>query len=163
MYSWWWVELSPETCRVKPLRRINAFVAFVGFVSLYYTTVLICLLQFLCWLIFPLILKLTWLGQLCTWSTDVTLLTLVTKFNVQGFLHRKYIPFGIFPTRSILHSLFISGKLLYMFRVVSPPIIRSTHNCIYRIWYLSNRYCYLPLLWKSWKWFSVPNLPPSGR
>ena len=27
MYSWWWVELSPETCRVKPLRRINANVA----------------------------------------------------------------------------------------------------------------------------------------
>ena len=24
---WWWVELSPETCRVKPLRRINAIVA----------------------------------------------------------------------------------------------------------------------------------------
>ena len=35
-----------------------------------------------------------------------------------------------------LHSLFISGKLLYMFRVVSSPIIRSTHNCIYSIWYL---------------------------
>jgi hypothetical protein len=44
-----------------------------------------------------------------------------------------------------LHSLFISGKLLYMFRVISPPIIRSTYNCIYSIWYLSNRYCYLPL------------------
>ena len=27
MYSWWWVELSPETYRVKPLRRINAIVA----------------------------------------------------------------------------------------------------------------------------------------
>ena len=27
MYSWWWVELSPETCRVKPLRRIDAIVA----------------------------------------------------------------------------------------------------------------------------------------
>ena len=23
MYSWWWVRLSPETCRVKPLRRIK--------------------------------------------------------------------------------------------------------------------------------------------
>ena len=44
-----------------------------------------------------------------------------------------------------LHSLFISGKRLYMFRVVSPPIIRSTHNCIYSTWYLSNRYSYLPL------------------
>ena len=35
-------------------------------------------------------------------------------------------------------------KLLYMFRVVPPPIIRSANNCIYIIWYLSHRYCYLP-------------------
>ena len=52
-----------------------------------------------------------------------------------------------------LYTLFISGKLLYVFRVVSPPIISSTHNCIYSIWYLSNRYCYQPLLWMSWNWF----------
>jgi hypothetical protein len=32
-----------------------------------------------------------------------------------------------------------------MFRVVFPPIIRSAYNCIYSIWYLSHRYCYLPL------------------
>ena len=50
------------------------------------------------------------------------------------------------------YSLFISGKLLYMFRVVSPPIIRSIHNCI-SIWYMLNRYCYLTLLWMSWSWF----------
>jgi hypothetical protein len=35
-------------------------------------------------------------------------------------------------------------KLLYMFRVVPPPIIRSANNCMYNIWYLSDRYCYLP-------------------
>jgi hypothetical protein len=34
----------------------------------------------------------------------------------------------------------------------------STHHqelitCIYSIWYLSHRYCYLPLSWKSWNWF----------
>ena len=40
-----------------------------------------------------------------------------------------------------------------MFRVVPPSIIRSANNCIYSIWYLSNRYCYLPLSWKSWNWF----------
>ena len=49
-----------------------------------------------------------------------------------------------FQQDATLHSLLISGKLLYMFRVVSPPIIRSTYNCIYSVWYLSNRYCYLP-------------------
>jgi hypothetical protein len=36
-------------------------------------------------------------------------------------------------------------KLLYMFRVVPPPIIRSANNCIYSIWYLSHLYFYLPL------------------
>jgi hypothetical protein len=40
-----------------------------------------------------------------------------------------------------------------MFRVVLPTIIRSVYNCIYSIWYLSRRYCYLPLSWKSWNWF----------
>jgi len=39
-----------------------------------------------------------------------------------------------------------------MFRVVFPRIIRSAYNCIYSIWYLSHRYCYLPLSWKSWNW-----------
>ena len=52
-----------------------------------------------------------------------------------------------------LRSLFISRKLLYMLRVVSPPIIMSIHNPIYSIWYLLNRYSYLPLLWKSCYWF----------
>jgi hypothetical protein len=41
-----------------------------------------------------------------------------------------------FQRDATLHSSFISGKLLYMFQVVSPPIIRSTHNFIYSIWYL---------------------------
>jgi hypothetical protein len=37
--------------------------------------------------------------------------------------------------------------------VVLPPIIRSAYNCIYSIWYLSHRYCYLPLSWKRWSRF----------
>jgi hypothetical protein len=40
-----------------------------------------------------------------------------------------------------------------MFRMVPPPIIRSANNCIYRIRYLSQRYCYLLLSWKSWNRF----------
>ena len=57
-----------------------------------------------------------------------------------------FIPFDLiyFQQDATLHILFISGKLLYMFRVVSPPIIRSRCNCIDSVWYLSNRYCYLP-------------------
>jgi hypothetical protein len=42
--------------------------------------------------------------------------------------------------------------LLYMFREVPPPTIRSMYNCIYSIWYWSNRYGYLPLWWISWNW-----------
>ena len=44
-------------------------------------------------------------------------------------------------------------KLLYMFWVVPSPIIRSANNCIHSIWYLSHRYSYLLLSWKSWNWF----------
>ena len=34
-----------------------------------------------------------------------------------------------------LHTVYFICKLLYMFQVVSPPIIRSTNNYIYSIWY----------------------------
>jgi len=44
---------------------------------------------------------------------------------------------------------------MYMFRLVLPPTIRSAYNCIYSIWYLSHRYCYLPLSWKIWKRFEL--------
>jgi hypothetical protein len=40
-----------------------------------------------------------------------------------------------------------------MFRLVLPPITWSAYNCNYSIWYLSHRYCYLPLSWKSWNQF----------
>jgi len=51
------------------------------------------------------------------------------------------------------YTVYFIWKLLYMFRVVPPPTIRNACNCIYSIWYLSDRYCYLPLSWKSWNWF----------
>jgi len=51
------------------------------------------------------------------------------------------------------YTVYFIWKLLYMFRVVQPPIIRSANNCIYSMWYLSHRYCYLPLSWKRWNWF----------
>jgi len=59
----------------------------------------------------------------------------IKEFDVQGSVHRKYIRFDLFPTRCNF-TQFISGKLLYMFRVVSSPIIRSTYKCIYSSWYL---------------------------
>jgi len=51
------------------------------------------------------------------------------------------------------YTVYYIRKLLYMFRVVPPPIIRSAYNCVYCIWYLSHRYCYLPLSWNSWNRF----------
>jgi hypothetical protein len=51
----------------------------------------------------------------------------------------------IYPTRCNIIQFIYIWKLLYMFWTVPPPIIRSAYNCIYSIWYLSHRYCYLPL------------------
>jgi len=60
---------------------------------------------------------------------------------------------NIYPTRCNFTQFIYIWKLLYMFRVVPPPIITSANNCVYSIWYLSHRFCYLPLSWKSWNWF----------
>jgi len=54
-----------------------------------------------------------------------------------------------------LHTVYFICELLYMYRVVSPPIIRSTNNCIYSIWLvLVNSCCYL-----SPSWFQVVKVP----
>ena len=58
-----------------------------------------------------------------------------------------------YPTRRNVTQFIYIWKLLYMFRVILPPIIRSAYNCIYSIWYLSHRYSYLPLWWKGWNRF----------
>ena len=68
------------------------------------------------------------------------------KFNVQGSVHRKYIPTYI-QKDATLHSLFISGNCSTCFGWYLHPS-SGAHDCIYSIWYLSNRYCYLPLSWK---------------
>jgi hypothetical protein len=44
----------------------------------------------------------------------------------------------MYPKRCNVTVYFI-WKLLYMFRVVLPPIIRNANNCIHSIWYLSHR------------------------
>jgi len=61
------------------------------------------------------------------------------------------------------YTVYFIWKLLYVFRVVTPPIIRGANNCIYSIWYLSHRYCYLPLSWKSWNRFKCAVGGPAGR
>ena len=67
--------------------------------------------------------------------------------------HLEYeIYSDLYPTICNVTQFIYFLKLLYMFRVISPPIIRSTYNCMYSVWYLSNRNCYLPLSWRSWNW-----------
>ena len=93
-----------------------------------------------------------WRGQ--NWSTPWQLQTVrrAAKFEVLRKSNGMFLLI-YFQQDATLHGLFISGKPLYMFRVASPLIIRRTNNCIYSIWYLLNRYCYMPLLWMSWNWF----------
>jgi len=42
------------------------------------------------------------------------------------------------------------NRSFYTFRVITPPIIKSTHNCNHSIWHWSKRLRYLPLSWSSW-------------
>jgi hypothetical protein len=70
-----------------------------------------------------------------------------TNTRVRAYVKKKiaYSNILVYPTRCNFTQFMYVWKLLYMFRVVTPPIIRSAYNCIYSIWYLSDRYCYVPL------------------
>ena len=59
------------------------------------------------------------------------------QFNVHGFVHRESM-LVIVQQDATMYSLLYFCKLLYMFRVVTPPIIRSTYNRNYSIWHWSN-------------------------
>jgi hypothetical protein len=72
------------------------------------------------------------------------------NFTVQKILSKI---FQYISNKMQLYTVYFIWKLPYMFRVVLPPIIRSAYDCMYSICYLSHRYCYLPLWWKSWNWF----------
>jgi len=68
-------------------------------------------------------------------------------------MHRKYILFGIFPTRcNFAQFIYFGTSALHVSGGISTNH-RSTYNCIYSIWYLLNNYCYLPLLLVSCNWF----------
>jgi hypothetical protein len=88
----------------------------------------------------------TWVKRMSVDKVDV-----FPNFNVHGSVHRNNIVIYI-QQDATLHSLFFC-KLLYMFRILPPRIIRSENNYIYSARYLSHRYCYLLLSWKSWNWF----------
>jgi len=72
-------------------------------------------------------------------------------FNVHGSVHRESMLITVKQDATMYSSLYFC-KLLYMFRVVTPAIIRSTYNCNYSIWHWSDRLCSLPLSWRIWNW-----------
>jgi hypothetical protein len=65
-------------------------------------------------------------------------------FPSKGLL-QVYKIFQYISNKMQRYTVYFIWKLLYMFRVVPSPIIRSAYNCTYSTWYLSHRHCYLPL------------------
>ena len=71
LYSWWCVELSPETCRVKPLRRIKAIVAS-------------------CWNYFTILINFSWshfivCPTVCVSGVNGNLVALTYYFTIISF------------------------------------------------------------------------------
>ena len=63
------------------------------------------------------------------------------------------ILFDIYIKKTTLHSLFISGKLLYMFRVVSPAIIRSTQMYLHYLVFVKPLLLPVAVVEVFWNWF----------
>jgi len=58
------------------------------------------------------------------------------------------------------YAVYFIWKLLCMFGVLPPPIIRRANDCFYSIWYLSHCYCWqIPdaadRRLRSWWWVVV--------
>jgi len=52
-------------------------------------------------------------------------------------IKRLIVLFQYISNKMQHYTVYFIWKLLYMFRVVPSPIIRSADSCIYGIWYLS--------------------------
>ena len=64
------------------------------------------------------------------------------QFNLHGSVYRKNILIYM-SNKMQRYTVYFIWKLLYKFRMVPPPIIRSANNFIYSIWYLSNILIYV--------------------
>jgi len=79
----------------------------------------------------------------------------VISLRIPTELISNYPVFGIYinncPMRcNTKQSIYYSASSLYMFRVPTTPIIRSTQNCTYNLRYWSYFLCnYLPPTWPS--------------
>jgi hypothetical protein len=81
-------------------------------------------------------------------------------FYVYGSMHRESMSITV-QQDATMYSLLHFCKLLYMFWVVTPPIIRSIYNCNYSTWHWSNfRKC---IVWSQLKMRGMyPSLLPSA-
>ena len=76
--------------------------------------------------------------------------SVITKLRTITFI-RQYISNKM--QRHIAH-LYLEA-VLHVSGGISTHHQEHTHTCIYSIWYLSDRYCYLPLSWGSWELRSI--------
>jgi len=83
------------------------------------------------------------LSPICWWKQSSTCWMLLLPWQswIQSHVYilRHLLPhytnMSIKSNKLQLYTVYYICKPLYMFRVVSPPIIRNTNNCIYSIWY----------------------------
>jgi len=66
------------------------------------------------------------------------------QFNVHGSVNRKNILIYI-QQDATFHSLFYLETTLHVSSGTTAHHQERANDCIYSIWYLSHRYCYLPL------------------
>jgi len=70
----------------------------------------------------------------------------------QIYMHRKYIPFDIFPTRcNITQFIYFWKTALHVSSGMSHHHQERTQLYLQYL-VLVNRYCYLSLLWENWSW-----------
>ena len=91
-------------------------------------------------------------------TTTYNKLSVIITKKIKLFILIYIYIYIYIPNEMQLYTVYFVWKPLYMFRVVPPPIIRRANNCIYSIWYLSHRYCYLPL----WRQVAVLCAPDDG-
>ena len=74
------------------------------------------------------------------------------KFDVQGSVHRKYIPLDTFPTRcNITQIIYFWKNALHVSGGNSTHYQKHIQLYLQHL-VLVNRYCYLPLWCESWSW-----------